>query len=399
MKKRLEKRNMKRLFSVLLIFSLFISGSLTALAEADDGENLKGEAALAYYSDHLDDPDIDAYEKIGTLYREGLDGIPRNYQTAIEWYQKGIDAGKVPSITGLGYMYLHGFGIVRDYEKALELFRQAAEQDDGRAMSLIGTMYELGLSVEKNDETALEWYRKASNAGYDFARVKLGEYAIYVEGDTEKGLELYQKAADDGILEAYWFLGDYYALKEGDAAAKPYYMQGAELGEKNCLGKVGCMYSYGYGVQSSYTQAVDWLTRGSERGDLPSMCVLADKYFIGEFGISKPDRAKTLYTEAAARGEAYALRTVAYRMDAKPTTGYDQTKDETTRALELYGKALVCFRDEQNKVKNAWHYHTYCSWDTDKLMEYIDGMVVNHVCTREESDAVINEQVENFRLD
>ena len=254
---------MKRVLSVFLVLCLMVSVNGIAEANAVGEDNLKGETALAYYTEHMDDPDIDAYEKIGTLYREGLDGITRNYQTAIEWYQKGIDAGKVPSITGLGYMYLHGFGIVRDYEKALELFRQAAEQDDGRAMSLIGTMYELGLSVEKNDETALEWYRKASNAGYDFARVKLGEYAIYVEGDTEKGLELYQKAADDGILEAYWFLGDYYALKEGDAAAKPYYMQGAELGEKNCLGKVGCMYSYGYGVQSSYTQAVDWLTRGS----------------------------------------------------------------------------------------------------------------------------------------
>ena len=64
---------MKRLISVFLIFYLVFSSSLTAMAEADDGENLKGEAALAYYTEHLDDPDVDAYEKMGSLYREGLD--------------------------------------------------------------------------------------------------------------------------------------------------------------------------------------------------------------------------------------------------------------------------------------------------------------------------------------
>ena len=29
------------------------------MAKADDGENLKGEAALAYYTEHLDDPDME----------------------------------------------------------------------------------------------------------------------------------------------------------------------------------------------------------------------------------------------------------------------------------------------------------------------------------------------------
>ncbi len=46
MKKRLEKRKMKRFFSVFLIFCLVISCSVTAIAEADDGANLKGEEAL-----------------------------------------------------------------------------------------------------------------------------------------------------------------------------------------------------------------------------------------------------------------------------------------------------------------------------------------------------------------
>ncbi len=396
---------MKRLFSVLLIFSLLISGSMTVLAEADAGENLKGEEALAYYTEHLEDPDMDAYEKIGTLYREGLDGIPRNYQTAIEWYQKGIDAGKVPSVTGLGYMYLHGFGIVRDYEKALELFQQAAEQNNAYAMFLIGSMYEYGLSVEKEDNKALEWYQKAADAGYAEGELKIGQYYIYVAGEEEKGLALYNEAAEKGIAKAYWYLGDFYWgvqnywEAEEAVTAKTYYDQGAALGDPDCMCRVGYLFDIGAGTQKSYTQSVEWLTKASEAGQREAMVFLADKYYYGEFGIAKPDRAQRLYTEAGARGEPYSLRKIAYSFHAKPATGYDSSKDEVTRVLELYGKALVCFRDEDNKRENGWFYFNGSVWDTAEFQEYIDGMVVNHVCTREQSDSIINEQVENFRLD
>ena len=60
-------------------------------------EGLDLEFLLEYCMEHLDDESFDAYERIGTLYREGLDGITRDYQEAIYWYKKGIDAGKPSS--------------------------------------------------------------------------------------------------------------------------------------------------------------------------------------------------------------------------------------------------------------------------------------------------------------
>ena len=390
---------MKRILSVFLVFCLVVSVNGIPFANAAGENNLKGTEALAYYTEHLEDPDMDAYEKIGTLYREGLDGIPRDYQTAIEWYQKGIDAGKVPSVTGLGYMYLHGFGIVRDYQKALELFQQAAGQDDSRAMYLIGTMYELGLSVDKNDETALEWYQKAADAGYDEAKLKIGQYYLYIAEDVEKGLELLNAAAEEGIASAYSYLGDYYYKAESPAAAKSWYEQGAALGDDNCIGMIGYMYDTGNGVAKSYTQSIEWYEKAAALGNTDAMRNLAFLYYAGMFGNAKPDRAKNYFTEAAARGDTYSLWAIAYRFQAKPATGYDSSKDETTRALELYGKALVCGRDADNRKENAWPFFFENVWGESEMMEYIDGMVVNHVCTREESDAVINEQVENFRLD
>ena len=388
---------MKKYLSGILVLSMLLS--ICVLAGAQDTQNPKGQAALDYWMDHLDDESVDAYEKIGTLYREGLDGITRDYQEAISWYKKGIDAGKAPSSMGLGYMDLKGFGTERDYEAAMTLFQRAAEQGDGTAMYLIGTMYELGTGVEKDDWTALSWYQDATDAGNRTAELKVGEYCIYVAEEAEKGLEIYNRLAEEGVVEAYAFLGDYYWTTEGPAASKTWYEKGAALGDGKCMKMLGGMYDTGKGVQKSYTTTVDWYEKAVATGDREAMWALADLYFYGAFGITKPDRARYLYTESAARGDPYALRTIAYKLHAKPETGYDSSKDEVTRALELYGKSLSCFYDLQNTKDNAWYFYTFCVWDTEELMGYIKGMVDNHVCDQETSDRIINEQLEHFRLD
>ena len=53
---------MKRILSILLILCLMVSANTIAFAEE---ENLKGTEALAYYTEHLNDPDIDAFEDRG----------------------------------------------------------------------------------------------------------------------------------------------------------------------------------------------------------------------------------------------------------------------------------------------------------------------------------------------
>ena len=390
---------MKRILSMALAICMILSVGISSFADADEGANLKGLDAVLYYKDHLDDENIDAYEKVGTLYREGLNGVTRDYQEAIDWYQQGIDAGKVPSITAMAYMYMHGYGIVRDYDTAWDMLQQAAEQGDGYAMYLIGTLYEYGMYVEKSDEDALSWYHKAADAGYEEGNLKIGPYYIYVADDEEKGLALFNEAAENGFAKAYSYLGDYYYDAEGAAAAKTWYEEGAALGDAQCTEMIGYMYDEGYGVQKSYTQSIEWYEKAAALGDLDAMSHLGFLYYAGMFGNAKPDRAKNYFTEAGARGDVYSLWAIAYRFDAKPATGYDSSKDEVTRVLEIYGKALVCARDMDLHETNAWNPYYGSYWGESKMMEYIDGMVKNHVCTQEQSDSIINEQIKNFRLD
>ena len=119
---------MKSVYSILLLFSLMLSLSTITFAEAGNENDLKGADALEYYSEHLGDEGVDAYEKIGTLYREGLNGITRDYQSSIEWYQKGIDAGEAASVAAMGYMYLNGFGVYKDYDAAKKSFESSMKR-------------------------------------------------------------------------------------------------------------------------------------------------------------------------------------------------------------------------------------------------------------------------------
>ena len=54
----------------------------------------------------------------------------------------------------------------KDYEKALEYFQKAAEAGNAKAMNNIGNLYYDGLGVEQDEAKAEEWYAKAKAAGY-----------------------------------------------------------------------------------------------------------------------------------------------------------------------------------------------------------------------------------------
>lgn len=374
---------MKSVYSILLFISLMLSLSTTTFAEAGNENDLKGADALEYYSEHLGDEGVDAYEKIGTLYREGLDGITRDYQTSIEWYQKGIDAGEAASVAAMGYMYLNGFGVYKDYDAAKKCFEDAAEQNNGYALYQLGRMYETGTGVEQSDDESFALFQKAADAGYDYALLKLGEYYIYIKEDVEKGLKYYDMASEAGVPAAQRFIGAYIETTEGPAKALPYYEKAAEMGDAYSMYLIGLMYYEGIGVQQSISKATEWLQKGADAGVPLAMSYLADIYYIGYFGNVNPGKAQYYYTEAAARGEPWAMWAIAKRFHAQPTTGYDGSKDEITRVLEWYGKAIETYSDADNQ------------W----IVDLVDGLVANHVTDRETADRIIKEQREHFRLD
>ena len=55
-----------------------------------------------------------AYAHLGHMYAQGI-GTTADNATALEYFRKGAAKGHAPSQNGLGYMYMHGFGVAQSH--------------------------------------------------------------------------------------------------------------------------------------------------------------------------------------------------------------------------------------------------------------------------------------------
>lgn len=101
-------------------------------------------------------------------------------------------------------------GAEKDYDKALEWFEKAASGGDASAMFNIGVMYRNGVGVEEDHSKALEWYEKAADLGFSNAMFNIG--ALYVKGgygvetDYAEALKWFEKAAEFGEEKAVEYI-------------------------------------------------------------------------------------------------------------------------------------------------------------------------------------------------
>ncbi|MBP5786641.1 MAG: sel1 repeat family protein, partial [Kiritimatiellae bacterium] len=61
------------------------------------------------------------------------EGVPRNLQQALYWYQQAAEQGYADALNNLALMYENGIGIDKNKQKALQLYKQAADigSDEG----------------------------------------------------------------------------------------------------------------------------------------------------------------------------------------------------------------------------------------------------------------------------
>ena len=125
----------------------------------------------------------------------------KEYEKAVEFYQKAADKGYTNAQYNLGVMYDNGWGVRQDYIKAVELYQKAADQGNADALSNLGVMYESGQSVKQDYKKAVELFEEAAAQGNAFAQINLGEMYVAGKGvkkDYVKARELFKKAAAQG---------------------------------------------------------------------------------------------------------------------------------------------------------------------------------------------------------
>lgn len=98
------------------------------------------------------------------------------YAAALELWQPLAEEGNPDAQTGLGNLYLGGYGVARDEAAAMAWFRKAADQGHADGQLSLGGLY----YARKEYAMAASWYRRAAEQGNAVAQIRLARQ--YAEG-------------------------------------------------------------------------------------------------------------------------------------------------------------------------------------------------------------------------
>ena len=93
------------------------------------------------------------------------DGVEKNVEKAVYWWQKAADAGNSAAQFNLAICYLKGDGVEKDVEKAVYWWQKAADAGDSTAQYRLAFCYLKGEGIEKDVEKAVYWWQKAADTG------------------------------------------------------------------------------------------------------------------------------------------------------------------------------------------------------------------------------------------
>ena len=239
---------------------------------------------------------VTAQKTLAQKYYDGQ-GVVRDYQESLKWFQKAADQGDKDAQYELGKWYYSGEWVTRDYAEALKWFQKAAEQGnveslrqtnllssflttkekaeqgDKESQYQLGLMYYKGEGISKDLREAFTWLQKAASQDHAAAQTYLG--AIYFGGegvlkDYTEAFKWFQKAAEQGVAEAQYNMGLVYysglGVSQDYSKALKWFKKAAEQGHTEAQHNMGAMYYNGYGVSKDRNKAVSWLCKAAAQG-------------------------------------------------------------------------------------------------------------------------------------
>ena len=147
------------------------------------------------------------------MYYFGWNKTPKDKKKAFEIFhncyqedQQITSRQTVQVLFLLGRMYHHGQGIEKNIEKAIEFYEKSNFHGNCVAINNLALIYHKGEQVEKNVPKAVELYEKAVGLGNSVSMYNLA--LIYrngaegVEKDSQKCVELLEQASQKGHQKA-----------------------------------------------------------------------------------------------------------------------------------------------------------------------------------------------------
>lgn len=151
------------------MFSPALGGN-EAAKKAYDAGDLK--TSHKEYLAAAEQGDAEAQGWTGYMYLLGQ-GVSKDINEALIWYQKGADQRDNLAMNGLGYMYEYGKGVSQDYSEAAKWYRKAAEQGYPKSQNNLGLLYAQGRGMKQDGVAAYMWLYLAAEDGYQKAEKSL----------------------------------------------------------------------------------------------------------------------------------------------------------------------------------------------------------------------------------
>ncbi|MCG7548045.1 tetratricopeptide repeat protein [Pseudoalteromonas sp. Of7M-16] len=327
------------------------------------------QQALRWYQVAAKNGSRDALNNLGMMYNNG-DGVDIDYSRAKSYFEQAVELGSRLSFGNLGSLYELGKGVERDYDKAIYWYQKGIDRQDAQSMHNLGTLYNLGRGIEKDRAKALTLFEQAADLGNRFSAFNIANAYFYADGkeqSDELALEYYLVSARSGYAPAFCQAAEV-ALKESWALARPYFHEGAKLGQESCLKSLvkgmrankerdipvvgllkafanrdvafanemlGHIYQFGeFGLLISFKKARSFYLKAGELGAGNAFANLGFLYEQGELVERDLDTAVSFYQKAADMGSALGKNNLATFY----LNGVAVKKDRT-KAIELYKEA------------------------------------------------------------
>ncbi|XP_053314322.1 protein sel-1 homolog 3 [Spea bombifrons] len=157
--------------------------------------------------------DVHAQHRLAQMFYWGQQGVSKNKDAAMEWYERGALENKDPVIMyDYAILLLKGDGVPKNKKLALKLMKRAAAKGQHEAFNGLGWYYH---TFKKDYGKAAAYWRKAFNKGNVDSAFNLGVMhlnGIYPgdEGINEtRAFELITIAAEGGHIEGAIHLAQY----------------------------------------------------------------------------------------------------------------------------------------------------------------------------------------------
>ena len=244
-------------------------------------------------------------------------GVEKDYNKALEYYQKGEFYNDSDCLNSIGNLYQKGIGgLNKNLEKALEYYKKA-EETNPNAIHSIGFMLMNGFQVEKNEIEGIKKYKEASKKGSSFGLNSLGILYFYgykdkngkIKIDKDRGISLFKKAADRGNSFGHANYGNV-LLKQTKLTTNEkkiglrYLKNSIDLG--NSLG-LHYYAQYLLEQRNSQNEAIEILKKASDNNYHYSQYLLGKIYYYGQGIQENKEEGLKLIIKAASNGYQRAL--------------------------------------------------------------------------------------------